>query len=80
MNYCLKALMDNCLANMKNFATFKNEFGYIYVLARTGMAEKAAITYRFMQHKMDEYENLKTELESLKTEVFKSGEQGTQTV
>ena len=33
------------------------------------MAEKAAITQRFLQRKMDEYEALKAEIEELKADV-----------
>lgn len=78
LNYCLKALIEKGLVKMKNFATSKNKFGYVYVLTSTGMAEKAAITHRFLQRKMDEYEALKAEIEALKSEVDKPGEQGTQ--
>jgi hypothetical protein len=53
---------------MKNFANSKNKFGYVYVLTPTGIAEKAAITHRFLQRKMDEYEALKAEIEALKAE------------
>ena len=70
LNYCLKALMEKGLVKMKNFANSKNKFGYVYVLTPTGMAEKAAITQRFLQRKMDEYEALKAEIEVLKKEVF----------
>lgn len=78
LNYCLKALMEKGLVKMKNFATSKNKFGYVYVLTPTGMAEKAAITHRFLQRKMDEYVALKAEIEALKSEIDKPGEQGTQ--
>ena len=78
LNYCLKALMEKGLVKMKNFATSKNKFGYVYVLTPTGIAEKAAITHRFLQRKMDEYEALKAEIETLKSEVDKPGEQATQ--
>jgi mannose-1-phosphate guanylyltransferase/mannose-6-phosphate isomerase len=60
---------DHPLVKMKNFATSKNEFGYVYVLTPTGMTEKAAITHRFLQRKMDEYEALMAEIEALKAEV-----------
>ena len=73
LNYCLKALMEKGLVKMKNFANSKNKFGYVYVLTPTGIAEKAAITHRFLQRKMDEYEALKSEIEALRTEVQKSG-------
>ncbi len=69
LNYCLKALMEKGLVKMKNFANSKNKFGYVYVLTPTGMAEKAAITHRFLRRKMDEYEALKAEIEALRSEV-----------
>jgi EPS-associated MarR family transcriptional regulator len=69
LNYCLKALMEKGLVKMKNFANSKNKFGYVYVLTPIGMAEKVAITHRFLQRKMSEYEALKLEIEALKSEV-----------
>lgn len=78
LNYCLKALIEKGMVKMKNFATSKNKFGYVYVLTPTGVAEKAAITHRFLQRKMDEYKALKAEIEALNAEVEKPGEQGTQ--
>jgi EPS-associated MarR family transcriptional regulator len=65
LNYCLKALMEKGLVKMKNFANSKNKFGYVYVLTPSGMAEKAAITQRFLKRKMEEYEALKAEIDSL---------------
>ena len=68
LNYCLKALKDKGMVKMKNFANSKNKFGYVYVLTPTGMAEKAAITHRFLQRKMAEYEALHAEIGALKRE------------
>jgi len=67
LNYCLKALMAKGLVKMKNFGNSKNKFGYVYVLTPGGMAEKAAITQRFLKRKMEEYEALKAEIEALKS-------------
>lgn len=78
LNYCLKALMEKGLVKMKNFANSKNKFGYVYVLTPTGIAEKAAITHRFLQRKMDEYEALRAEIETLKAEVDEPSGEGTQ--
>lgn len=78
LNYCLRALMEKGMVKMKNFSASKNKFGYIYVLTPTGMAEKAAITQRFLQRKMDEYKVLKTEIEELRLEVEKPGDERTQ--
>jgi EPS-associated MarR family transcriptional regulator len=72
LNYCLRALMEKGLVKMKNFAISKNKFGYVYVLTPTGMAEKAAITHRFLQRKMDEYEALKIEIQSVEFELKNS--------
>lgn len=78
LNYCLKALMEKGLVKMKNFANSKNKFGYVYVLTPTGMAEKAAITQRFLQRKMDEYEALEAEIEALRSEVETPCDEGAQ--
>jgi EPS-associated MarR family transcriptional regulator len=78
LNYCLKALMEKGLVKMKNFANSKNKFGYVYVLTLSGMAEKAAITHRFLQRKMDEYEALKAEIEALKSELDNESSEGAQ--
>lgn len=61
--------MEESLVKMKNFATSKNKFGYVYVLTPAGLAEKAVLSQRFVQRKMDEYEALKSEIEALSSEV-----------
>ena len=68
LNYCLKALVEKGWVKMKNFAHSKNKFGYVYVLTPSGMAEKAALTGRFLQRKINEYEALRAEIEELKSE------------
>jgi EPS-associated MarR family transcriptional regulator len=76
LNYCLKALMDKGLVKMKNFANSKNKFGYIYVLTPTGLAEKATLTQRFLQRKIEEHAALKAEIEALQTEVQQAAAPG----
>lgn len=68
LNYCLNALIDKGWVKMQNFARSKNKFGYVYVLTPSGVAEKAALTSRFLKRKMEEYEALKVEIETLKSE------------
>jgi len=72
LNYCLKALMERGLVKMRNFAHSKNKFGYVYMLTPSGMAEKAAITQRFLQRKMEEYESLKAEIDALRQDSSKT--------
>ena len=69
LNYCLNALIDKGLVKMQNFSNSKNKFKYVYLLTPMGIAEKVALTSRFLQRKMDEYEVLKVEIEALKVEV-----------
>ena len=68
LNYCLKALMEKGWVKMHNFSQSKNKFGYVYLLTPSGMAEKAALTSRFLKRKLEEYESLTAEIQSLKTE------------
>jgi len=68
LNYCLKALIDKGLVKMQNFSQSKNKFGYVYLLTPYGMAQKAALTSRFIMRKMKEYEALKAEIDALQAE------------
>lgn len=67
-NYCLKALFDKGFIKLQNFYNNKKKSSYIYLLTPKGIEEKAEVTYRFLQRKMKEYENIKQEIESLKIE------------
>jgi len=66
LNYCLNALIDKGFVKMQNFSNSKNKFKYVYLLTPMGIAEKVALATRFLSRKMEEYESLKLEIESLK--------------
>ena len=76
LNYCLKALMDKGWVKMQNFQNSKNKFKYVYLLTPQGIAEKVALTSRFLERKMQEHETLKAEIESLHQDVKSAGKQG----
>ena len=67
-NYCLKALVDKGFIKLQNFYNNKKKSSYIYFLTPQGIEEKAAVTYRFLQRKIEEYEDIKVEIEHLKNE------------
>jgi EPS-associated MarR family transcriptional regulator len=69
LNYCLNALIDKGFVKMANFSKSKNKFKYVYLLTPQGIAEKVALTSRFLKRKMEEYDALKVEIEALKAEV-----------
>ena len=73
IHYTLKALMEKGFVKMRNFGQSKNKFDYVYLLTPIGMAEKAALTARFLKRKMEEYEALKAEIAALKLEVATPG-------
>ena len=63
LNYCLKALKDKGLIKLKNFKKNKSKLNYIYILTPKGISEKTKLTINFMKRKMNEYDELKNELE-----------------
>jgi len=67
LNYCLKALQNKGLVKIKNFQKKKDKIGYIqYVITPKGIAERTKLTVNFMKRKMEEYDELKKELEGKK--------------
>ena len=69
LNYCRKALIDKVYLKMANFSSSKNKFKYVYLLTPRGVAEKIALTSRFLKRKMDEYKAWKAEIDALRSEV-----------
>ena len=67
-NYCVNALLDKGLIKVQNFKSSKRKLAYAYLLTPAGIAEKAALTQRFLTRKMEEYDALKAEIEQLKQE------------
>lgn len=68
-NYCLKALLNKGLLKMQNFRNNDNKRTYAYLLTPMGAVAKAELTVRFLKYKVDEYERLKLEIESLRQEL-----------
>ena len=72
INYCLNALVAKGSVKIKNFKNNKNKWVYAYLLTPQGIAEKTALTGSFLRRKIQEYEGLKAEIESLNSEVKKT--------
>ena len=69
VNYCLNALVEKGFVKMRNFQEAEDKRKYMYLLTPKGVAEKAALTGRFLARKMREYEALKAEIEAVKQEL-----------
>lgn len=68
-HYVLSALVERGLVKIGNFGASNDKRRYAYVLTPKGLAEKAAITGRFLARKLEEYEALKHEIWELRCEV-----------
>ena len=69
VNYCLNALVAKGSIKIQNFRNNQNKWVYAYLLTPQGLAEKTALTGAFLKRKMQEYQELKSEIESLSFEV-----------
>ena len=69
VNFIVNALVQKGFIKLERFKTSKKKRAYLYVLTPKGMAEKAVITKKFLERKLEEYEKLKIEIEELKAKV-----------
>jgi EPS-associated MarR family transcriptional regulator len=68
LNYCLRALTDKGWVKANNFRRSDNKLAYAYILTPTGLEEKSRLTKAFLQRKLVEFEQLRREIEGLKSE------------
>ncbi len=69
VNYCLRALVDKGLIKAANFRRSQHKARYIYQLTPSGLSEKAGLTKRFLQRKLEEHEALTAEIQRLREEM-----------
>lgn len=62
INYCLKELRLKGLIKIKNFNKNPKKINYLYVLTPRGISTKTKLTLDFMKRKMQEYDELKSEI------------------
>lgn len=73
-NYCLKALVEKGFVKAENFKRSDHKLAYVYLLTPAGIEEKARVTVAFLRRKMQEFESLKAEIESLQIMADEAGE------
>lgn len=69
LNYCLKALKEKGWIKAENFRNSQNKSAYLYKLTPAGVTEKARVTRRFLQRKLEEHEQIEQEIKELKQEI-----------
>ena len=68
-HYLVRSLIDVGWVKLDNFQKSNSKWGYAYLLTPMGIAEKAAITVRFLVKKQREYNELQQEIAQLQDEV-----------
>ena len=64
LNYCLRELKNKGLVKIKSFQKQKDKISHLrYLLTPKGVAFRTRLTMNFMKKKMQEYDQLKKELE-----------------
>jgi EPS-associated MarR family transcriptional regulator len=69
LNYCVQALIRKGWLKASRFKNSHSKAAYMYLLTPRGIEEKARLTVTFLQIKMREYEDLRTEIEQIRREV-----------
>ena len=62
LNYCITALKKKGLIKIQNFKKNPKKINYLYILTPRGIAMKTNMTIDFMKKKIQEYNELKSEL------------------
>jgi len=62
INYILNELKKKGLVKIGNFKKNKNKTNYFYLLTAKGIANKSKLTLKFMKLKLQEYDQLKKEI------------------
>ena len=68
-NYVIHALIDKGWMKLSNFKRSDNKLGYLYLLTPEGVTEKSILAQNFLSRKLKEYNKLKEEIETLKSEL-----------
>ena len=64
LNYVLKALQNKGFVKLENFQKQSDKINYLrYIITPKGISERTKLTLTFMKRKMQEYDELKKEVE-----------------
>ena len=66
VNYLIKALTEKGIIKLKSFKSSRKKAGYLYFLTPKGIKKKAEITRKFLEQRIEEYDELQEEIKMLK--------------
>jgi len=73
VNFLIKALTEKGAIKLKRFKNSNQKIAYLYLVTPKGIAQKADITKKFLKLKLNEYDELKKEIERLKRSIINTG-------
>jgi EPS-associated MarR family transcriptional regulator len=76
VNFCLHALLEKGLLKVRNLRDSNNKLAYAYYLTPKGAQAKVRATTQFLKRKMQEYEEIRREIEELKREAGAEAKHG----
>ena len=65
VNFLIKALAEKGIIKLKRFKSSNNKRGYLYIITPKGIREKTAITKKFFNYKLQEFEKLQEEIKNM---------------
>lgn len=68
VNYIVNSLLKQGHIKAKRFKNSRHKIAYMYVVTPKGLSAKVTQTYHFLQRKLNEFEELKREIETLQRE------------
>jgi EPS-associated MarR family transcriptional regulator len=68
VNYCLRAIMSRGWVKVDDFRNDPDKRRYAYYLTPKGLEEKARVALRFLKKRMQEYEEIRREIDELRRE------------
>ncbi|MFY9240394.1 MAG: MarR family EPS-associated transcriptional regulator, partial [Roseovarius sp.] len=68
-HYLLRALLDRGLIKPELFTAAQDKRRYAYILTPKGIAALASITKRFLERKIQEYDALNAEIETIREDL-----------
>ncbi|MCD6296788.1 MAG: MarR family EPS-associated transcriptional regulator [Deltaproteobacteria bacterium] len=69
VNYCISELAKKGLIKVNRFKSARNKIPYTYILTPSGLEEKGRLTVAFLKRKLSEYEEIKSQIRELSSEV-----------
>ena len=69
VNFLIKSLAEKGIVKFTRFKNSKNKSGYMYIITPKGAVEKTQILKQFLETKLEQYDRLKRDIETLKDEI-----------